>query len=90
MSGLATVKYAPVSTVTKHGLSMTQPWVTRLGSAISVMTVNVWWEGVSAYAGVRPSLPALIHFPASGHPYCAFLRRLSAAILSFLVNPAYL
>jgi hypothetical protein len=40
MSGIATVTYAPVSAVTKHGLSWTQPWVTRLGSAFSVMPVN--------------------------------------------------
>jgi hypothetical protein len=89
-SGIATVTYAPVFTVTKHGLSPTQPWVTRLGSAFSVMTVNVWWEGLSAYAGVHPSPPALIRFPVSGHFYCSFLRLFSVAILSFVVNPAYL
>jgi hypothetical protein len=40
ISGLATVTFAPVSTVTRHGESPTEPWVTRLGSAFSVMTVN--------------------------------------------------
>jgi hypothetical protein len=28
MFGLATAMYALVSTVTRHGLSLTQPWVT--------------------------------------------------------------
>jgi hypothetical protein len=40
MSSLAAVTHAPVSTVLSHGLSPTQPCVTRLGSALSVMTAR--------------------------------------------------
>jgi hypothetical protein len=88
MSILGTVTYAAVSLVTKHGLSSTQPWVTRLGSAISVM-VNAWWEGLIAYTVVRPSL-ALVRFPVGGHSYCLFLRLSLVVILSFVVIPAFL
>jgi hypothetical protein len=51
-SSFATVTYAPVSTVTMHGSSPTHPWVTRLGSAFSVMMVNAQWG-------------SLLHMPAS-------------------------
>jgi hypothetical protein len=41
MSGLAIVVCAPVFTVTRHTLPPTLPCLTRLGLAISVMTVNM-------------------------------------------------
>jgi hypothetical protein len=57
MSGLTTVTYAPVSTVTRHGLSPTQPYVTRPGSAFCVTTVTVYWMGFNLYACVLPFQP---------------------------------
>jgi hypothetical protein len=36
------VTYALVSNVTMHGLSLTQPCMTRLWLVLSIMTVNVW------------------------------------------------
>jgi hypothetical protein len=38
----ATVTYAPVSTVTRHGLSPTQPWLTRLILEFCVMGTLIY------------------------------------------------
>jgi hypothetical protein len=86
MSGLATWTYAPVFTITRHGLSSTQPWVTRLGSAFSVMTVNAGRGGLNVSVGVRPS-PALTRFPTSSHSSCPLPWRYSVAFLIFLEVP---
>jgi hypothetical protein len=87
MSGLATVTYAPVSMVTMHGLLPTQPWVTRLGSAFSVMTLNAWWRGSNAYAGVRPSPPTVASFPTVGYFSSLYL---CCCRVDTLVSPAIL
>jgi hypothetical protein len=79
MSALATVTYAPVYNVTQHGLSQIRPWVTR------VMSVSALCGGVSAYAGVRPSPPALVCFPTVGHRSYLFLCCNSVAILVFSI-----
>jgi hypothetical protein len=55
MWGLVTVTYASVSTVTRHRLSLTQFYVTRLGSGLSVMSQHVV-GGLNVYAGISPIL----------------------------------
>jgi hypothetical protein len=95
MSGRATVTYSPVSTVTTHGLSRTQRYVSRLGSALYVMTVRCW--GALMYTpasalfrqhplGVRPFPPAPARFPTVGHPSCCF----SVPIRTFFAVPVCL
>jgi hypothetical protein len=50
ISGLAAVTYAPVSTVTSFSALPIQPWVTKRGSALPVMTVNACRWGLNADA----------------------------------------
>jgi diadenosine tetraphosphatase ApaH/serine/threonine PP2A family protein phosphatase len=90
MSGLATITYAPLSTVTNRVLSPTQPCVTRVGSALLIMRVNAWLRGLNVYAGVRPLPPAPAHFPTVHSPsfppfYCYLV-----AIRTFVAVPACL
>jgi hypothetical protein len=67
MSGLATVTYTLVLTVMRHGFSPTQPCITRLGPALSIMTVNAWSgvlmcppfsTGTRSFPDSWPSLPS--------------------------------
>jgi hypothetical protein len=60
------VTYTPVSMVTRHGLSPTQPCVTRLGSAICFMTAR--GGGLNVYASI-PSFPPT---PPCFTPLCCF------------------
>jgi hypothetical protein len=54
------------------------------------MTVNARRMGFEAYAGVRPSPPALARFPTVVHPSCSFLRCCLVAIRTVVVIPVYL
>jgi hypothetical protein len=87
MSGLATVTYAPMSTVTRHGLSPVQPLVTRLWSMFSEMTVNALRWAHNALAGVRPSPPASARFPTVGRFSFSFPWRYSVSSLAFSAVP---
>jgi hypothetical protein len=42
-SGLAIVTNAPVSMITRHGLSQIQPWESRLSSALWAIILNERW-----------------------------------------------
>jgi hypothetical protein len=42
--------------------------VTRLGSAFSVITINMWWGGLNVYAGDRPFSAGRCSFPDSWPP----------------------
>jgi hypothetical protein len=63
------VMHALVLTITRHGLSPTQPCATRLESALSVITVSMWWGGFNVYAGVPPFLSAFTHILTVGHRF---------------------
>jgi hypothetical protein len=73
ISDLATVTFAPVSTIARHGMSLAQPWVTRIGSAFSVMTVNALW-GALMYAPAFPLLrrPSLFSRQLAKHSVLFF------------------
>lgn len=69
MLGLATVMYALLLTVTRHGLLLTQPCVTRLGLALSMSTVR-GGGGLNVYASIPPFQPAPDCFLTVGHHSC--------------------
>jgi hypothetical protein len=79
--------FAPVANVTRHGLSPSQPRVTRLVSVFPDCrsTPN---GGLYAYAGVCPSPPALSRFPTVVHISRSFLSCYLFAIPNFSVIPA--
>jgi hypothetical protein len=87
LSCLDTVMYAPVSTVTRHRLSLTQPCVTRLGWVLTVMTVNSWWWALMCKPHILPFPSATARFPTVGHPLCLPLCCFSVAIQTFLPVP---
>jgi hypothetical protein len=82
MLNLATVMNSPVSMASRHGLSSTQPCVTRLGSALSMTACG---RRALMY---MPFLPAPARFLTVGHPSCPPLCCFSITIRTFLVVPA--
>jgi hypothetical protein len=71
----------------EEGLSPTLICVTRLGSALSVMTVSAWWWCLNVYADVPPLPPARARFQTVGHPSCPPLCCFPVAIRAFLPVP---
>jgi hypothetical protein len=74
-------------TVTRHGLSPTRPCVTRLGSALSIMTVSTWGGALNVYSSVPPFTPAPAHFMMVGHPSCPPLCCFSVSIWTIFLVP---
>jgi hypothetical protein len=73
MLGLATVMYASVLMVTRHSLSLTQPYVTRIASALSIMTVRAWWGLLMC----MPASPLFRWHPLVSHRLAILLVHLS-------------